>query len=217
MIDRARHIVLRRGLPLALLVLAGAIVDPALAQETGFTAKVAGVYVDASADDDNFGTDVGLGVGVEYRLSRRLGLELGLITSELSRTESLGGDPPSGTIRFDLRSTPVLARLNLHLTPDAPVDVYAGPVVGHVFNDDLDVAVRGEILGAPADFSVPIEDAFTYGAHLGIDLPVGDRGFFVNAGATYLISEIDADVEPGGADSFDLDLLLAHAGFGFRF
>jgi outer membrane protein W len=215
--------IVRAALALAFLFLLGTVADPAHAQDTGWKVKVAGAYFEPTGEEELDG-DIGFGLGVEYRWSRRFGVELGILTSDMSSETTISAeDVPLGTLNTNLRTTPLLARLNIHLTPNSPVDLYLGPVAGYIFNGDLEVRVRGEALDAPntiPDFSVPLDDSFAYGAHLGLDVPVRDSGFFFNGGATYLVSEVDIestifdDEDPG---SFDLDPVVIHVGFGYRF
>lgn len=221
--NRTQNIVLRTSLALAFLVLVGVVAGAAHAQDTGWNVKVAGAYVGPTGERELDG-DIGFGLGVEYRWSRRFGVELGFLTTDLESETALGGDEgPTGTLFTNLGTTPVLARLNIHLTPNSPVDLYLGPVAGYLFNDDLEVRIRGEAFGSPntlPDVSLALDDSFAYGAHLGLDVPIRDSGFFFNGGATYLVSDIDieppvfGDSDPG---SFDLDPVVVHVGFGYRF
>ncbi|MDY7094379.1 MAG: OmpW family outer membrane protein [Acidobacteriota bacterium] len=213
----------RTGLALAFLFLIGAVAGDALAQDTGWKVKVAGAYVEPTGEEELDG-DIGFGLGAEYRWSERWGIEVGVLASDLSSENTISAEGvPLGTLTTELGTTALLARLNIHLTPNSPVDLYVGPVAGYLFNDDLEVRVRGEALGAPntvPDFSVALDDSFAYGAHLGLDVPIRDSGFFFNGGATYLISEVDL-AEPVFGDeesgSFDLDPFIVHVGFGYRF
>jgi hypothetical protein len=132
------------------------------------------------------------------------------------------------TIESSLRMTPVLAGLNIHLTPGRRADLYLGPVVGLVRYDDIEIEFRGDFLGGEV---IPVqrvetEDGFAWGARLGVDVPIGRRGAFFTASATYLKAEVEVDgfddpegedVEDFGSSSFDLDPFLTQIGFGYRF
>ena len=193
-------------------------IPPAAAQdETGWRLKLHGVAAQSTAGSD---TAFGGGVSLEYRASRRLGFEISALTAEIEDEMSFdffGEEVLS--IESALRMTPVLAKLNLHLTPGRRADLYLGPVVGRMMYSDLDVKVRSSLDDETFTGHAKTGDDWTWGAHVGVDVPVGDRGFFFNAGATWLKAEveIEGDPEDGGDFSSNLDPLVAQIGFGYRF
>lgn len=168
----------------------------------------------------------GFGLGLEYRMSPRLGVQLDILSSQLEDEMSFGFfDEDFFTIQSSLRMTPVLAGLNVHLTPGRRADLYVGPVLGLIRYDDIELAFSGDVLEGEV---VPVqrvrtEDGFAWGARLGVDVPIGGRGAFFTASATYLKSEVevegfdDPEVEDFGSSSFDLDPLVTQLGFGYRF
>ena len=193
--------------------------QPATAQDdTGWRLKGTGIAAQATSGSD---TSFGAGLGLEYRASRLLGVELAVLNTEIEDEitfEFFGVE----TVIFDtrLRTTPVLAKLNLHLTPDSRADLYLGPVVGRMFYGDFDVTLRGSVDGETFGGSTEVEDDWTWGAHIGVDVPVGDRGLFFTAGATWLKAEVGFQGDPEeeeGEVSLDLDPLVAQIGFGYRF
>ena len=189
---------------------------PAVAEtDHGWRLKLTGVSVQSTASDAPNG-DAGAGLGLEYRVSRHIGVELDALTSELEDSQTLGFF--ALTLETSLKVTPVLARLNLHLTPGHPVDFYLGPVVGWMRYGDIEIRFRGGDFPSDQTFRVPTRDTFAWGGHFGVDLPLGARGLFLTGGATYLKAEVETKpddfVEPG---SFDLDPLIAHLGVGYRF
>jgi len=195
-------------------------VSPATAaDDTGWRLKLTGVAAQATAEGGS-DTAFGAGLGLEYRASRRLGVEVSLLTTELKDKETFDffGEETL-TVESSLRMTPVLAKLNLHLTPDSKADLYLGPVVGRVVYDDFKIEVRSE--GESARGSIGTKDDWAWGAHVGVDVPVGDRGAFFTAGVTWLKTEVGIEVDPEdeeeGDVSSDLDPLVAQIGFGYRF
>jgi|SRR6185436_11042903 len=192
-------------------------VSPAIAaDDTGWRLKLGGVAAQSTNGGD---TTFGGGLGLEYRASRRLGVELSALTSELDdkvEFDFFGED--TLTIESTLRMTPVLAKLNLHLTPDHKADLYLGPVVGRMQYGDLDIEVRGG--GESARGSARTRDDWAWGAHVGVDVPVGDRGVFFTAGATWLKAQVEIEGDPEDEEGdfrSDLDPLIAQVGFGYRF
>jgi outer membrane protein W len=189
----------------------------AAADDTGWRLKGTGVAAQPTlgGDDD---PAFGVGVGLEYRASRRLGVELSALTAEIEEELTFGFFDDSVTIGTALRMTPVLAKLNVHLTPDSRADLYLGPVAGRMMYGDFDVTVHSSLDGETVRGSVKTEDDWAWGAHIGVDVPVGDRGLFFTAGATWLKAEVEIeDPEEGGTFSSNLDPLIAQVGFGYRF
>jgi outer membrane protein W len=189
----------------------------AAADDTGWRLKLDGIAAQPLIGD---GGDpaYGGGVGLEYRASRRLGVELSALTAEIEEEFTFGFFDDSVTIGTALRMTPVLAKLNVHLTPDSRADLYLGPVAGRMMYGDFDVTVHSSLDGETVRGSVKTEDDWTWGAHIGVDVPVGDRGLFFNAGATWLKAEVEIeDPEEGGTFRSNLDPIIAQVGFGYRF
>lgn len=193
-------------------------VSPATAaDETGWRLKLGAASVHPSSGDSAFGA----GLGLEYRASRRLGIELAALTSELEdeMTFDFFG-VETVTIETALRTTPVLAKLNVHLTPDRRADVYLGPVVGRMLYDDMDIVLRSSLEGEIARGRIKTRDTWAWGAHAGVDVPVGDRGLFFSAGVTWLQAEVEIEGDPEDEEGdlqSDLDPLVAQIGFGYRF
>ncbi len=195
-------------------------VSPATAaDDTGWNLKLTGVAAQATGDGSS-DTSFGAGLGLEYRASRRLGVEFSILTTELEDEETFDFFGEETTIEESLRMTPVLAKLNLHLTPDRKADLYLGPVVGRMVYDDFEIEVRSA--GESARGRIGTKDDWAWGAHVGVDVPVGDRGAFFTAGVMWLKTEVEIETDPEdeeeeGDVSFDLDPLVAQVGFGYRF
>jgi outer membrane protein W len=196
-----------------------AVHGAAAAAEGRWQLKLSGVAAQSTSGgspDSSFGT----GLGLEYRASPRVSVELAAMTSVLGSRQEFDVFEERIVFEESVRTTPVLARLNLHLTPGRRADVYAGPVFGLMRYGDFELKVRG---GFPVSDTahLPTKDGYAWGAHLGIDLPLGDHGLFFTGGATYLKAKLKLDVsgldEEGGDTSTDLDPLFVQAGLGYRF
>lgn len=215
-------------------ILVPALLVPALlavsaagaAAETGpWRLKLSGVHAWSTVGgiDGSFGPSLGL----EYRATPRLGVELGGLTAEFDdqvRFDFFGLELISET---ELRMTPVLGRLNVHLTPGRRVELYVGPTAGWVSMSDLTVRVRSRFPGEPEEVEeveIPTEDQFAWGGHLGFDVHLGDRGSLLTFGVTYLDLPTEIDFPGGDAPEeedlivrSDLDPLIFHLGYGFSF
>jgi outer membrane protein W len=199
---------------------AAAQTDPA---DGRWSFKLQGMSVQSTFGGD-FNSSSGGGLGFEYRASRRLGIEAGVFTSQVkSQTDfDFFGLIHLG-VESKLRVTPVTAQLNFHLTPDHHVDLHLGPVVGWMRYGDLESTVRSSVLG---DESVETErvrtkDAFAWGAHIDVDVPLGQHGAFFTGGATYLNAPVKTRQELEGVEAGDttlhLDPLVLKVGVGYRF
>ncbi len=189
--------------------------------ETGWRLKLSGISAQSTAAG-SLDSSLGGGLGIEYRASRRLGVELSVASVEMDDEEGLQF---FGTeilvIASTVQVTPLLAQLNVHLTPDRRADFYLGPVVGRMQYGDLRVEIRSDLAGEYL-LSEPVatKDGYAWGAHVGLDVPVGAHGAFFTAGAMYLQAEVETvgeRDETEGDGHVDLDPLLVRAGFGYRF
>lgn len=164
----------------------------------------------------------GVSLGLKYRASRRFGLALDVMTAKVeSDTGFEFFDTNILLLESSVRMTPVLARLDIHLTPDDKVAFVVGPVLGYIQYGDLKTEIRSDFL----EGSVPVErlrtkDGFAWGAHMGLDVPFGKNGLYFTAGVTLLKAEVetedDADSELGQVE-LDLDPFIVQTGFGYRF
>lgn len=153
----------------------------------------------------------GWGLGLEYRLSSRIGVEaIGLVANlEGSfRVERL--IPPDllivATGPAELEAQYFGVALNVHLLPERRVDVYAGPLVT--------IARYGEFEGQSAGGSLRIDfsDGTALGVGAGIDVPVrGSPTWTFCAGARRLWATARA-----GDLELDLDPWIATAGVAYR-
>jgi outer membrane protein W len=205
------------------MVLAAAAAGAASAADERWQVRLAGV----SAQTDALGqadSSQGWGLGLEYRFSPRFGVELGGLTTEpegAAEVELFAGTRLIFESSF--RMTPVLARLNVHLLPGRRVDLYVAPVAGYVRMSDVTLRIRAEGTGdaraeeAVFEERIGTEDELAWGAALGVDIPVGHGGSALTLGATYLRLPLTVSGPDGSEQGGDIDPLLLHVGYGFRF
>jgi outer membrane protein W len=199
-----------KSLPVLALALLGAA--PGLAQ-SGQRVRLQGLYVHPSGDltdegltleaDDAFGARVAW----ELLFTDRIGLEVGLATSEHDLVASIAG------FELEFASTrlqPLTASLLVHLTPADGADVYFGGGLAHVRYDDLEVRVPDE----PVE-RVDLDDNTTWQVQAGVDVAVG-AAWGLSLGLQYVATEATFE---GGDESENLPIepLVAAAGVVFRF
>jgi outer membrane protein W len=206
------------------------VAAPAAAADAGWKVRVSGVWADpdfrweqvSELDERQSATtssDLGFGLGLEYRLSDRLGIEAGVAwlepevnvsveipsVIEISESDSLGFNP-------------ITVALNIYLTPNSSVDVYVAPMIAYVRYDDLTLD-----LGMFCDpgmlclFHFDVDDDLGWGAALGVDIPLGDRGWLLSASVGYLDTDIDVTDTDGDSEAFDFDPVTASVGVAYRF
>jgi outer membrane protein W len=220
--SRTTTAILSQTLLIAIAWLAGAAA-PAAA-ENAWQLKLSGVSAQSTAGGGS-NSSLGGGLALEYRATPRIGVELGALTTDFESETSIDFFEVSIVTESDLRITPLLARLNVHLTPGRRADLYLGPVAGYVLMSDLTqrFTVPGlELEAIGVDFEIPTEDQFTWGAHVGLDVRLGRGNSFLTAGATYLdlpleVQAIGIPEEAVETISTDFDPLVVHLGYSYRF
>ena len=164
-----------------------------------------------------------LTVGYEYRLNELLGFDFVLLnaksdvdgrlrgtfwindsnTGELIDTGPLDETQEVGDVTF----TPMTVGVNFHLTPRSKLDLFVAPVVGYVLYGDLDLS--GD--------KISMEDDFTYGVTVGLDIPLGGGRWVFNGALRYLSAETKPD-EPGfEGESLDVSPVVFQVAAGYRF
>jgi len=203
-----------------LLALAASAAAPAAAGDDSWRLKVSGVSAQSTAGG---GSDSSLGgaLALEYRATPRIGVELGGLRTEFEKEASVQLFTTDFVSELDFRMTPILARLNVHLTPGRRADLYVGPVAGYVLMSDVSHRYRPGPLVDDIPFVMPAEDRFAWGAHAGLDVQLGRGSSYLTAGATYLDLPLEVRVPdsigPDGRFSGDFDPLVVHLGYGYRF
>lgn len=159
-----------------------------------------------------FGIDDGSGFGLdlEYRLSRRLGLEGAVFVGDIDSTLVIEGPGPAMRDSEDIGFEVFSVGANYHLMPDRRFDLAIG---GFLANHFFDVVTfdfpsgRSERLSFDADYG--------FGAKIGADVPFGrDGNWLVSAELRYLLSILEA--ESGGRD-LDANPVVLSVGLGYRF
>ena len=194
---------------------------PAAAEDSKWHLRLFGTYVDADIDEIDSDGDTsatgdsaaGLGVSLEYRFSRRIGVELGALTAtpDLSILQTEDGGVLA--VSDGLRTTPIYAALNLHLTPDRRFDFYVGPLIAQVSYDDLVFNIEPGLVAR-----LESDTDFAFGLGLGFDTALGKSSWTFGASAKYLDSTFDTRVA-GDTERIEIDVdpLILSAGVGYRF
>jgi outer membrane protein W len=159
------------------------------------------------------GSGVGFALDLEYRVSRRLGIDFGVISASPSINATVGAQPLSVSASGDLRVTPVFAALDIHLISDRRVDVFIGPMLAYVRYNSFDLVagpgLREEFEGG-SDFAV--------GGVLGLDVGLGGGGWSLNAAIRYLDTTLETSPNEGGdVGVTDIDPTIFSIGVGYRF
>jgi len=153
----------------------------------------------------------GFGLALEYRATRRLGIEALALFADLDvdvRLHPLDPPGPDATETRQVSSDLFGVGLNLHLTPGRWIDVYVGPLVARVRYGDLRSHAGG--FGYAADF----DDDTALGITLGADLPLGRSGAWAVTAALRQLWSTAAVT--GTNNEVDVDPLIASAGFAYR-
>jgi len=108
--------------------------------------------------------------------------------------------------------TPVTLGLNLHLTPDRPVDLFVGPLLALSSYGNVEVSAG---VGA-ATTPVSIDNDIGFGAVLGLDLALGETGWLAQANVRYFATETKSSA---GSISFSgrFNPVIFSLGLGYRF
>jgi outer membrane protein W len=153
-------------------------------------------------EDGTVETDNALGAGLvfEIRQEHYFGVEIGFLAT-----------------RFDFKVTqtdevfaqaivvPLTIGVDFHLLRrNVNPDLYITPLVSYNLWGDLE--------SVDTDEKIKIDNEWGYGAVLGLDIPLGERGWQINLALRYL--RMSASVGP---DAFDVDPVFGEIGFGYRF
>jgi outer membrane protein W len=155
---------------------------------------------------------VGFAIDFEYRASRRLGIDFGVISASPGFTVAVDAQPLSVSASSDIRITPIYAALNIHLTPEGRFDLYIGPLLAYVTYD------RFELVAGPGlreEFST--QNDLGIGAVLGFDIGLGSGRWSLNGAVRYLDTSLEASPSDGGVGKTDLNPTIFSVGFGYRF
>ena len=216
----------RNLFPAAIMIVAiFSAMDPStiMADDNPWQLRVAAVSMDlgdgtvsvpGTDEEYSYSASNGLGfaIDLEYRASRRLGIDFGVISASPGIEVTVDDPPLSVEANADLRITPIYAALNVHLTPDSRFDLYVGPVLAYVVYESFDL-VAGPELSEP--FSV--ENDFAVGAVIGLDIGLGSAGWSLNTAVRYLETSLEARPADGSVGTTEIDPTIFSLGFGYRF
>lgn len=185
--------------------------------------RVAGVSVDSGAsavevpgtgEQFSIETSSGLGFGLdlEYRASRRIGVDLGVLSAAPNIGTSVDVGVKSLSANADVTMTPLTAGINVHLTPDSRFDVYLGPLLAYVIYDNFTFTAWPGL-----SESFRSQNDVGFGANLGVDVRLGDGRWTFNAALKYIDTTFEASSIDGGPGETDFDPTIVGVGFGYRF
>jgi outer membrane protein W len=167
----------------------------------------------------------GLGLGLEYQLSPRWGLEVGALRASPDVIITLDETVPEITVSTSDNPsfTPLTAGVNAHLTPNAKVDFYIGAFVAYVLHDDLDFRLQAEIpvddmlLVLEEQVRIKVDNDFGWGALLGLDVPLGDGNWGLTGTLEYLATDLDTTDDDGDRTTIGYDPFIVTFGLVYSF
>lgn len=151
----------------------------------------------------------GFALGLEYRWTPRIGVELGYLRVEMDTNfrSEFAGMTFTDTESMDLES--VLLGVNWHLTPRHRVDVSIGGLVAQTKADD--VIFLTEIGGRAKRV---FDDDIGFGVKVGLEVPLRPQsGWGLAASVRYLDTILESET-PG--QDLDLDPVVATVGVRYR-
>jgi hypothetical protein len=160
--------------------------------QSNFSGQVGGIPAVIEAD-----STVGVGFSYEIRYSDLIGLDMGISAHDFDldlNVPGLGGGRLGSAAML-----PITFGLNLHFGGDK-VDFHIAPVAAYVTWGDLQVNGGG---------SASVDSEFSLGLDFGVDIPVGDKGWNVAVGASYLQAQV---ADP--SFTIDVDPIMLRIGFG---
>jgi outer membrane protein len=189
--------------------------DPWKARFAIVSMNPSGSEVTVTGSDEQYSYDgnsgYGLAIGFEYRASRRIGIDFGVISASPGLDVTVGEQPLTLEASADIRLTPVYAAANIYLTPDGRFQLYIGPLFAYVIYENFDL-----VAGPGLSEWFRTDNGFGYGAVLGLDIDLGDR-WFLNSAVRYLDTTLEASTNDPGVGKADLNPTIFSLGFGVRF
>jgi outer membrane protein W len=178
----------------------------ALAYTPGSTLRVFLDYAEpfgsARIEDQKVQADnaVGGGLVFEIRQEHYFGVEVGFLVTEfdfmVEQTEEVVAR--AMVVPFTIGVDFHLLRRNVE------PDLYITPLVSYNLWGDLE--------SAETDEEIDLDNEWGWGAVLGLDIPIGERGWQINLALRYL--RMSASVGP---NAIDVDPVFGEIGFGYRF
>jgi len=169
--------------------------------------------ITAGGATHEIGDGTELGLELEYRWTRRLGVELGYFVADHDTSFTLEGDGfGPGEVRVDEETAGIetmTAGVAYHLRPGRRVDVVLGAFVAMSKADDL---VFNTEIGRRDKLS--FDDDVGPGVKAGVVVPLGPSSrWHLVAEARYLSAILEAD---SGGEDLAYDPLTVAAGIGYR-
>lgn len=206
---------------LAGVLLSGALAAPSGGQEPRWQLDLAATTAQSTP---GFGLDGDLGWAgnVGYRLSPRLGVGLVALHNRFEDSFDIDFfDFFHLGVKEIYRTTWLLAGLDVHLSPESRADWVIGPVAGvlrtsHVITETE--VVFPETSPPFVRESFDAHGGFAWGGRARVDIRLGQGHSYLTTGVTYVRSRVSVEQRPfGGPSSFDIDPLIVHLGYGWRF
>lgn len=181
-----------------------------VAADSAWTLRFHGAIVDSSASTGvdvsgsgvTTGVDVGggFGLGAEYRLSNRLGLELSTLFAGLE----VGTTVSRGNVEsYQLSMVPVTLGLPIHFKPGR-VDLFVAPTFSVV--NYLDIETTASIGNVGSSVENGADPAL--GVAFGLDIPFGKGNWAFSSGLRYMKT---------GTNGTSVDPTIVMVGFAYRF
>ena len=172
------------------------------------------VFVPDSGERISFNADSGYGFGVEleYRASRHLGINFGVLTAA-TVIDVLIDEVGMISASAKPRMTPVYAGLHVHLTPDSRADLYVGPLLAYVIYSSFDLVTDPWFYRE----GFVTENDLGIGVNLGLDVRLGDAGWVLTAAFKYLDTTLEASPPDENIGRTDIDPMIFSIGVGYRF
>jgi outer membrane protein W len=203
---RIQKVVIAAGLLLA------AASTTILANDPSWTLRVHGAIIDSSGEDrTDVGTGVsssvdvggGFGIGAEYRLSNRYGLEFSTLFAGLEIDNSVSGG--AGLVQsLEMSMMPLTFAFPFHFDAGDRADLFVAPTFSIVRYLDIETSISG----AGVDSSVDVDSDAALGAALGVDVPFGKGKWAFSTSLRYMKT---------GFEGTDVDPVIVTLGFAYRF
>jgi len=174
----------------------------------GAVVQASGSHQSLAANGATFrvdsGTSGGFGIGAEYRLSDRVGLEVSTLFAALEIGSHVSTKGSALGERLELSMMPWMLSAPVHFRTGGRTDLFVAPTVGHVAYHNAQTSWRPWLAGT----AVEIDSDIAYGAAIGLDAGIGSGSHWAfSTGLRYMrASAGDTDVDP----------LIVTVGFAYR-
>ncbi len=166
-----------------------------------------GVNIDVEADDAAM-----YGANLTYFVHRYFSFEL---SGDYYKTDVDFSAPGASGEAGELTQIPILLSARRHLSTNPKVSPYVTVGIGYYINDFDANSTNAELYyGAGAD--VDVEDSFGFHIGLGVEYFFSET-FAVNLDFKYVWTEIEADLNVGGSEDFDVNPVFLGLGIKFYF